>query len=456
MNKSPLPIDADAERAVLASILTSPDALLAALDRLEVVDFGLTAHQDIYAAIVAADKRGNPVDPLTVADELRKAKALNRAGGSTALNDLVDDAKNVDNVEAHISIIADKSRLRRLLTAGRTITTLALEPDADAAAATETSEQLIFDLGRNQRSSSMTPLHTALDSALKDLATARTTSLIGAPTGIPDLDRMTGGLQPGQLVTIAARPGVGKSAIAVQIGRNIAEQTGKTVPLLSFEMSSTEIATRLLASALDYDLHKLRQGDFPSGMERDISAVAQKLGEVPLLIDDNPPETITTLRSAMRRLALRNDLGAIVIDYLQLMSSDRSSRDENRNQEISTLTRGLKRLATELGVPVIALSQLNRSLEQRPNKRPILADLRDSGSIEQDSSIVLFLHREYVFNPGADPEGAELIIAKQRNGPCGTIALRFNGPATKFTQAPATIPGAGLTPAGPVPNSRPF
>jgi len=404
----------------------------------------MTAHQDIYAAMISADHRGRPVDAVTVADELRRAKALRRAGGTEALNDLIAEAGEIDNVHAHITIVLDKSRLRQLVYAGRSISTKALDPDADATLATETAEQLVFDISAQRKTSSMIPLTSAVANALADLATARTSALLGVSTGLDELDRLTGGLQGGQLVTIAARPGVGKSAIATQIGRAIAETSGKTVPLLSFEMSVTEIATRLLAAELNYDLHKLRQGEFPTGMERDIAAASTTLGAIPLLIDDNPPDNITALRSAMRRLAIRSELGGIVIDYLQLMSSDSNRRDENRNQEISTLTRGLKRLATELNVPIIALSQLNRALEQRPNKRPILADLRDSGSIEQDSSIVLFLHREHVFNPGADPEAAELIIAKQRNGPCGTIPLRFLGPSTKFVpgQAGAVTPSS--------------
>lgn len=434
-----LPIDVDAERAILSGVLTSPEALLSALEHLEPLDFGLSAHQDIYAAVTAADHRGNPVDSLTVADELRKAKALRRVGGTDTLTALIDNAGTVDNIEAHIRIVLDKARLRRLIYAGRTISGAALEADADASGVTETAEQLVFDISRERGTSSMIPLHTAVTDALADLAVARTSSLLGVSTGLDELDRMTGGLQSGQLITIAARPGVGKSAIAVQIARAIAQSSGKTVPLLSFEMSVSEIATRLLAAELQYDLHKLRQGDFPPGMERDIAEASTTLAAVPLLIDDNPPDTITALRSAMRRLAMRSELGAIVIDYLQLMNADGGRRDENRNQEISTLTRGLKRLASELGIPVIALSQLNRALEQRPNKRPILADLRDSGSIEQDSSIVLFLHREHVFNPAADPEAAELIIAKQRNGPCGTIALRFVGPSTLF------LPGAAMS-----------
>jgi replicative DNA helicase len=278
----------------------------------------------------------------------------------------------------------------------------------------------------------------AVPKMLEALARARTTVLSGQSTGFEGLDRLTGGLQGGQLVILAARPAMGKSALGVQIARHIAETSGGYVPLLSYEMGNSEITTRMLSTALGYDLLKLRSGDIPAGMERDTAIAAQKMAELSMLIDDNPPETIGGVRSAMRRLARRGPVSAVVIDYLQLMSGESRQSSENRTQEVSEISRGLKRLATELNVPVIALSQLNRQLEQRPNKRPSLSDLRESGSLEQDANAVLFLYREHVHNAAADPSAAELIIAKQRNGPLGTVRLRFDGTCAKFSEDSST------------------
>jgi replicative DNA helicase len=243
---------------------------------------------------------------------------------------------------------------------------------------------------------------------------------------------------------------MGKSALAVQIARHVAETSGGYVPLLSYEMSSTEILMRMLSTSLGYDLLRLRNGDIPSGMERDMAVAAQKMAELTMFIDDNPPETIGGVRSAMRRLARRGPISAIVIDYLQLMSGESRHASENRTQEVSEISRGLKRLATELNVPVIALSQLNRQLEQRPNKRPSLSDLRESGSLEQDANAVLFLYREHVYNAAADAGAAELIIAKQRNGPLGTVRLRFDGSCARLTEDSSQQGfGSGYTPPAP-------
>ena len=261
---------------------------------------------------------------------------------------------------------------------------------------------------------------------------------------------MTGGLQAGQLITVAARPAMGKSAFALSLARHIAESTGLLVPFLSYEMSRSELSMRMLSTALKYDLLRLRQGDMPTDMERDLAVAAEKMALLPVLIDDNPPETIGGVRSAMRRLARRGQVGAVVIDYLQLMSGDGRHSDENRTQEVSAISRGLKRLADELECPVIACSQLNRQLENRPNKRPQLSDLRESGSIEQDSSVVLMLYREVVYNAAADPTLAELIIAKQRNGPIGVIHLEFASECALFTDTtrrPANTSSAAA-PAG--------
>jgi replicative DNA helicase len=428
-----VPIDAEAERAVLQAILTSPEAFYDANEHLIASDFGIEAHAYIYAAMCAVESAGRPIDVITVTDELRRQRSLAKAGGAGALSELEASAGAVVNLDAHRDIVEEKSLLRRLVVAGRGISGGALQPDADAAAVLETAEQAVFELGARRSSSSLVSMTQAVAATMKELGKVRTKLLLGHSTGLADLDRMTGGLQPGQLFIVAARPGIGKSAFALQIARHVAESTGLLVPFLSYEMSTNELTMRMLASSLSYDLHRLRQGDLMPGMERDLAVAGERLAGCSMLIDDNPPVTISGVRSSMRRLARRGEIGAIFIDYLQLMEGERNSRDPNRVQEIAQISRGLKRLASELGVPVVALSQLNRGLENRPNKRPMLSDLRESGSLEQDASVVAFLYRDSVYNPTAESDLAECIIAKQRNGPSGTVWLGYTAACAAFS-----------------------
>jgi replicative DNA helicase len=438
-----LPVDAEAESSVITGILTAPELFLDLTEVLDAEDFAIAAHQEIWRAALACDASGRPIDVITVADALRRSKKLARVGGEKAIEEFAAKTGETTHIMAHAAIVADKARLRRLLAAGRGIATEASSPEADAARVLANAESNIFEIGKERQRSSMIEMAQAVPKMLEALTKARTSILVGQSTGLAGLDRLTGGFQGGQLIILAARPAMGKSALGVQIARHIAETSGGYVPLLSYEMGASEITTRMLSTALGYDLLKLRNGDIPAGMERDTAIAAQKMAELPMLIDDNPPETIGGVRSAMRRLARRGPVSAIVIDYLQLMSGESRIANENRTQEVSEISRGLKRLATELNVPVIALSQLNRQLEQRPNKRPGLSDLRESGSLEQDANAVLFLYRDAVYNPSSDPAAAELIIAKQRNGPLGVVRLRFDGACAKFTED--TSMGAGMS-----------
>jgi len=448
MAQNYIPVDADAETSVITGLLTAPELFLDVTAILEPEDFALTQNQDIYRAIIACDAAGRPVDVITVTDALRKAKRLTRIGGAEAVEAYAARSGESTNVLAHAQIVADKSRLRKLFTAGRTIATESTAPDAEATEVLASAESQIFAIGQERSRGSMIEMAQAVPKMLDALARARTSVLSGQSTGFAGLDRLTGGFQGGQLIILAARPAMGKSALGVQIARHIAETSGGYVPLLSYEMSSTEILMRMLSTSLGYDLLRLRNGDIPAGMERDTAIAAQKMAELSMLVDDNPPETIGGVRSAMRRLARRGPVSAIVIDYLQLMSGDSRHASENRTQEVSEISRGLKRLATELNVPVIALSQLNRQLEQRTgSKRPQLSDLRESGSLEQDANAVLFLYRDHVYNAAADPAAAELIIAKQRNGPLGTVRLRFDGSCARFSEDASASSGAGAAPS---------
>jgi replicative DNA helicase len=438
------PVDADAEAHVLAALLSSPEAFFDVSERLVPDDFGVAAHAIIYAAICELDATGKPIDGITVADELRRKKSLAKAGGPDYVAQLLEIATTVDHVSAIADIVAEKSLARRLVVAGRHIAGTALTPGIDAHDALEEAESSIFALGATRARSSLIPMPQAIAETMAELAKSRTRLLLGHPTGFAELDRLSGGFQGGQLITIAARPGMGKSAFALQLATHIAGATGLMVPFISYEMSLPELTMRMLAIAVNYDLHKLRQGDLPSNLERDLAVQAEKLAGLPILIDANPPDTISGIRSSMRRLARRGQIGAIFIDYMQLMEGDRRFKDSNRTQEVTEISRGLKRLATELDVPVIALSQLNRQVESRVNKRPMLSDLRESGSIEQDSSMVLFLYRDHVYNATTPANHAEAIIAKQRNGPSGvSFNLIFDANCARFRSAPTLQPDQG-------------
>jgi replicative DNA helicase len=389
MSRQFLPVDEAAERAVLSALLTSPEAFADVSGLLVPEDFGIRALGEIYRACLAVDAATKPVDKVTVAAELKKHRRLAKAGGEEVLDALVDEADTVENALAHAEIVSERALLRRLVDASRSISTEAMAAGADAHDVLAVAESTVFELGVERRRSSMSEMPAAVAEAMELLGRARSSVLVGTSTGFEELDRKTGGLQPGQLVLVAARPSMGKSAFALQLAVNIAEATGLAVPFLSYEMSRSELTMRLLSSELHYDLLKLRSGDLPDGMDLDLAHAAEHLSQLSLLIDDNPPETIAGVRSELRRVARRGPIGGIVIDYVQLMSGDQRSRDENRQQEISAISRGLKRLGTELEVPVVALSQLNRALEARPNKRPMLSDLRDSGCVVGETRLAL-------------------------------------------------------------------
>lgn len=426
--------DPRAEAAVLGAALCSADALVEALDRLVPEDFSDRRHREVFAAIVRVDAAGSAVDPVTVAADLRRHRRLAAVGGEAFLAALVEAGTGGTGVADWARVVTDRALLRGLADAGMRIARSTTVTGVDAAEALAAAEAEIFALGRPRGGHDLRAMTAVMADTLKHMAEVSTRSLIGASTGFAELDRMTGGLLPGQLVVVAARPGAGKSALALSMARALAEHTGAAVPFLSYEMSEIELAQRLLAEALRMDLLALRNGDIPPAAERDLAVAAERLAALPLWIDDNPPETIAGVRSLMRRLARCKRIGAVVVDYLQLMGTDR--RLDNRNLEVSEISRGLKRLATELQVPVVACAQLNRQLENRHDKRPMLADLRDSGAIEQDANLVLMLYREKLYNAAAPDHEAELIIAKQRNGPTGTIALRWHGPSASYADGP--------------------
>lgn len=435
-----VPVDTDAEIAVVAALLTSPDVFFDVADKLTPDDFGTPSLAVIYEAVLACDAQGKPFDQVTVADELRRRKQLTAAGGTDGLKRLVGRAVAVDNVAYHAAIVSEKSLLRRSISAGRSISQVAQAPEADAASVLEHAESTVFALGAEKHSSSMVGMPQAVAQMTEELAQAKSSSLLGVPTGFPELDKITSGLQAGQLVIVAARPGGGKSAFALGVARHIAETTGQMVPFLSYEMSTSEIVFRMLAAGIRHPLQDLRAGRIHPGRDRDVAAETARMAQLPVMIDDSPPMSVIGVRSEMRRLARRGPIAAIVVDYLQLMRGE--TKTDNRAQEVGEISRGLKRLASELKVPIVALSQLNRELEKRPgDKKPKLSDLRESGSLEQDASLVLFLHRPWLFDQGIPPHIAQVVVAKQRNGPAGVdVDVTFEGEWAGFS--PASRPSA--------------
>lgn len=452
MARMNLPVDIGAEEAIVAALLASPAVYDDVVDRLDPDDFASPACSAVVRAIMAVEASGKPIDTITVADEMKRQKTLAQAGGKEWL-DLVSGAvAEIAHVHAHIAIVSEKSRLRRAINAGQQMCSAALAPDANAESVVDEAEALVFGLTKERAVSSMVPMAKAVPEMLAELARGHSGQLLGHSTGFPELDRLTTGLQPGQLVLVAARPGVGKSALALQMARHIAETTGLSVPFLSYEMSTGELTVRLLGTALRCDITALRTGEIPNEMERDLAVAAERLAAVPLLIDDNPPSTIAGVRSAMRRLARRTQIGAIFIDYLQLLEEGDSRRDMTRNDAVSQITRGAKRLAVELGVPVVGLSQLSRAVTQRGGP-PRLSDLRDSGSLEQDANIVLFVLRD-TEGPQVDHTRGGLLIAKQRSGPAGPdvrVPLTFHPGSTSWHPA---APGTFMPAPGAV--DRPF
>jgi len=436
---TPGPLDAVAEEAVLAAVLSDPDVFDDLADHLSAEHFGVAAHAAIWAAFVAADAAGRPLDRITIADELRRSGQLDRIGGQERLDALIAPDGGAANVDAHAAIIIDRALLRRVLASARVMAKAASDPQAVGAEVLAAAEEEIFRLAARGGASRTVEMPQAVAQLVEQLARARTRLLLGHSSGFADIDRLTGGFQPGQLLVLAARPSMGKTAMAIQWARHIAETSGETVYFASYEMGRTELLMRMLANILGTDLRQLSQGQVPHGMERDVATATERMARLPMVVDDEPPETIGGLRSRLRRLARRRPLAAVFVDYLQLMGGD-ARGDENRAQVVGSISRGLKMAARELGVPIVALSQLNRGLEARVDKRPALSDLRESGAIEQDADAVFALFRPSVYYAEEDPHTAEINIIKQRSGPLGTIPLRWEGPSARYVDVAETGP----------------
>lgn len=436
------PVSVAAERLVLAGLLSHPGCMAEISAQLGTEDFAVRAHADIFRAIRSCWESGTPCTPVTVAAELEQSGALARLGGTAALFELAAMGGRVADVSAHADIVADRALSRRTLEAARRIAAAATAEGNSGAHAADEAEVAVLGLRRlaAEPTISMAESVRTTLSAIK----AAAGGTLGHPTGFAAFDEATAGVQPGQLILIAARPSVGKSAFALQAAAHIAAHTGLAVPFLSHEMSHAELTMRLLAARLRCDLHLLRQGILTEEQRDLLPAAAAELSGSTLQLSEDPPDTVGGLRSMLlRRRTTAAPIAAVFIDYIQLMRGENPRSRDSRNTEVGEISRGLKQLAAKLGVPIIALSQLNRNAEGRPDKRPQLADLRDSGSLEQDASVVAFLHRQAMHDPRADPAGGELILAKQRNGPTlPSIAMRWHAPTASWHDASPTRAGA--------------
>ena len=443
-----LPQSLDAERSVLGSIILDRDEIGQVLQIIGRDAFFSADHQTIYDVIVDLYDHDKPLDLVLLREELTRRGQLDQVGGVSYLVTLVESVPDSSNAVHYARIVRDLSLLRMLISASSQIVSRAYESREDPEELLEEAEKLIFDITGMKISGQAVVLKDLLQQTFKQIEQYDGTRVTGLTTSFPKLDDMLGGLQRGDMIILAARPSMGKSALALNIAEHIAVDNHLPVAFFSVEMSAQQLAQRILCSYGKIDSQRLRRGSLNAQEHRDLAQAAQDLESAPLYIDDSPGLSVLQLRAKARRLKLKHDIQCVVVDYLQLLSSSFGSgrRPENRQQEISEMSRGLKALARELDVPVIALSQLNRGPEQREGGKPRMSDLRESGAIEQDADVILLLHRESVYNDQAPEEQADLDVAKQRNGPTGVVHLSWNPAYTRFGQA---YEGFGPTEAPP-------
>jgi replicative DNA helicase len=418
-------------------MLLSRDAITVAVEiGVAAEDFYKPAHTHVFEAVLSLYGQGEPIDPVTVAEELRRADLLEALGGRQTLLRLQAATPASANAAHYAKIVNELALLRRLIGVAGDIAEMGYDDSQDVQETVDRAEALVFEVAEHRVTDSMIKMADALQNTLDELEAlyASTGDITGVPTGYSEVDRLLLGLQPSNLVVVAARPGAGKTSFALGAAANVAMAARRPVLFFSMEMGTLELTKRLLAGEARVDARRLQTGNIPEQDWTKLSHAVGRLAEAPLFIDDNPHCTVMEMRAKSRRTKARHgDLGLVVVDYLQLMTPMGSKRAENRQVEVAEISRGLKILARELDCPVMALSQLNRQLEYRADKRPMLADLRESGSLEQDSDVVIFIYRDEIYNPDSDQRGtAEIIVAKHRNGPTGTTRLAFVDRLTKF------------------------
>ena len=450
------PYSEDAEQAVLSAMLLDADAMSRAAELVDETMFYREPHRRIFKAMVTLQREGAAVDPLTLSNELERMGSLDAVGGKDYLGTLIDIVPTAANVEHHCKIVKEKALRRRLIEVATGIVTEAYEGQATSHDLIDMAEHKILEVGKDRGAEGFVRIKNLLWSAMEriDLLRASGGDITGVTSGFPDLDKMTLGFQRSDLIIIAARPSMGKTAFVLNIAQNAAIERNVPVAVFSLEMSREQLLLRMLASEGRVDAQRIRSGKLTPDDDAQLARAAGFLGNAPIWVDDSPGLSVYDIRSRARRLKASSDVGLIIVDYLQLISS--AAGIENRTQEISQISRALKMLAKEIDTPVIALSQLSRSVEQRTDKRPLLSDLRESGSIEQDADVVMFIYRPEYYEGAYDEAGnprvlkdtnipldglAEIIISKQRNGPTGMARLNFRKQFTRFESYTARTQG---------------
>ncbi len=426
------PQDIPAEQSVLGAMLLSKEAIGEVTEVLKGRDFYRLAHEFIFEAIMSQYGRGEPADAITVADALGKAGQLGQVGGHIYLHELVSSVSVTANATYYAEIVRDKAILRRLVDASLKISQLGYQGEGDVSAIVDRAQQAIYEVAENKASEDYQPLSELVEVTLDEIESLSQNGVMaGVPTGFIDLDHLTNGLHPGQMIIVAARPGMGKSTLGLDLARSASIRHGLCSVFFSLEMTKSEIVMRLMSAEAGVPLNHIRKGEMKDDDWNRIAAKTAQVSRAPLFIDDSPNLTMMEIRAKARRLKQRFDLKLIVIDYMQLMTSGK--RVESRQVEVSEFSRQIKLLAKELGVPVVALSQLNRGPEARQDKRPMLSDLRESGSLEQDADVVILLHREDAYDKTTQRVGeADFIIAKHRNGATDTLPVAFQGALSRF------------------------
>ena len=429
------PQSIEAEESLISGILIDNNTLIDVIDIISPEDFYRSAHQKIFSGIVELFSRNEPVDLVTLSNALKERGHLEEIGGATYLATLVDTVPLAVNAKHYAEIIHDKASLRRLIEKANEITKECFEDKGNIDEIIDFAESSIFEISKNKHKQSFYPISEIIDGNIETLEERQgnKTLVTGVPTGFTRLDNLTSGLQKSDLIILAARPSMGKTAMALNIARNAAVDANVPVAIFSLEMSKEQLSMRLLCSEARIDSSRLRGGFFSMEDWRKLTDAAGVLSEAPIFVDDTPDISVMGIRAKARRLKMDKDIGLIIIDYLQLMKGRMSA--ERRDLEISEISRSLKALAKELDVPVMALSQLNRMLEQRNDKRPRLSDLRESGALEQDADVVAFIYRDELYNNDENnpKKGtADILLRKQRNGPTGEVTLTFLDTYTRF------------------------
>lgn len=428
------PHDLEAEQSAIGSMLLDKDAITTATEILEPSDFYQEANKEIYSAILSLYARNEPIDLITLSAELRKRDTIEIIGGIDYLSDLVDGVATTANMKSYCQIVEEKSILRRLIKASDEIIAEGYRDTENLDSIIELAEKSIFDITQKKSNDGFSHIKEILLLSLENIEkmAANDGQITGLTTGFLDLDQKTSGLQRSDLILLAARPSMGKTALGINMVQNSALKDGNKCAIFSLEMSKEQLVQRMLSSESNVELAKIRNGELEEEEWSRLAAAMGPLSQADIFIDDTPGITLNELRAKCRRLKMESGLDMILIDYLQLMSGAGKSSD-NRQQEISDISRGLKGLAREVECPVIALSQLSRAPEQRADHRPIMSDLRESGAIEQDADVVMMLYRDEYYHPDTEEKNVgELIITKQRNGPTGTIKLAWMGQFTKY------------------------